>query len=359
MVSIRGLQRINVISTYSDQFILGTGGQVAAVGAEADAADVQICAHVGSVVVLENTDLLTSLNVENLGRSVAASGDVLTIVTEPHAAHNAFVAEGMDQVDIQNALHLGVEDGIPVVASLLVVGSHSIDLEIAEGVTNGRSARTTHASVVGSGMADLRRLGVAGIGHGSVDLRSRGADGVGGPADASPARAGRSSALRRLGTHAIGDGALRIALGVGRLLLAAGVRRDGEAGRALSHLVLRSQLLLRRRVLLGRRLLLLLRGRLLTLLLALLLLLGRGETSLAAASHDTAKETVAGRDGRRLLRRAGVLRRAGDARLRGTFSGSLELMSEHADLLLVPKSQPVSAQVPKRISYREGRLTFA
>lgn len=209
-------------------------------------------------MVLKNTNLFTSLHVENLRRSITTRRDILAIMTEAHTANHTFVAQGVHQVDIQDALDLRVENGVPIVASLLVMRSDGIDFQVTESVANGRNARTTHASVIRSGMADLWRLRVAGIGNGGVDLGSRGPDGVRWAADAPATGARRSGTLRRLRAHAVGNGTSWVGLRVGRLLAAWVRRGDGQAGRALGHLMLRAHLLL-----LGRSVLALLRLRLL------------------------------------------------------------------------------------------------
>jgi hypothetical protein len=308
-------------------------------------------------VVLKNTNLLTSLHVKDLGRSVAASRNILSIVTEPHTANHTFVVERVDKVDIENALHLRVEDGIPVLARLLVVGSHSINFEIAQSVSHGRSARAPHASVVGSRVANLRRRRVSGIRDWSVNLRSRRSDGIRRSADTSSAGARRGSALRRLRSHTVGDWAWRVALRV-RSLLGTGMRgRDRKARGTLTHLVLRSHLLLLRRGMALLRWLLLLSALWLLLLALLLTLLRRCKTSLAATSHYATEETIAGGDRWRLLGGCSVLRRSGEAGLRGTFSGRLELVSEHANLLLIPIDREVNAL--SNFSARATQLTFA
>lgn len=301
------------MATYSDELVLGTGGQVAAVGAEADAADVEIGRHVLSGVVLEDADLFASLDIKDLSRAVAAGGDVLAVVAEADAADDALVGEGVDEVDIEDALDLGVEDGVPVIAGLLVVGGDSVNLEVAQGVSHGGG--TGAEAVVGGGMADLRRS-ISGICRRRVDLRGGRADGVGGTADAAASPgAGRGGGLGRLRAHAVGGRALGVALLVLRLL-GVGVRGAGRARRAGGHLVL-----------LRAHLLLLLGGR--------AVLLGGSQALLVATGHDAAEEAVAGSDGG-WLRRAGVLGRTGHTRSRGALASGLELVPEHADFFLVP-----------------------
>jgi Na+/H+ antiporter NhaA len=57
---------------------------------------------------------LTSVYVEDLGRTIAAGCQVFTIATEAHAADNTVVNQMMDKVDIEHPLHLWVEDSIPI-----------------------------------------------------------------------------------------------------------------------------------------------------------------------------------------------------------------------------------------------------
>jgi hypothetical protein len=174
-------------------------------------------------------------------------------------------------------LHVGVEDGVPIGAGLLVVGSDCFDLELTQRVAN-RSSPRTNAAMIRGRVADLGRLGVAWVGRRSVDLGCGGANGVGRATNASRTStgAGRRRALRWLRAHAVSYGALRIALLVLWLLRSVGVRRGTRESRwPLGHLMLRAHLLL-----LGRG-----------------VLLRRDKTScLVAAGHDAAKEAVAGRD---------------------------------------------------------------
>lgn len=94
------------------------------------------------------------------------------------------------------------------------------------------------------------------------------------------------------------------------------------------------------------------------LLLALLLaLLRRCETSLAATSHYATEETIARSDRGRLLGGCSVLWWSGETGLGSAFSSRLELVSEHADLFLVPIDREVNAL--SNFSTRATQLTFA
>lgn len=201
-------------------------------------------------MILQGEDLLTRLDVKDLRRAVAAGGNVLAVMAESHAADDTLVGERVDQVDVKNALNLGVEDGVPVIASLLVVRSNRINLEITKRVSHGR--RAWAEAVVGRRVADLRRS-ISRIRRRGVDLRSGRTNGVRGSADtATSSRTWRSGGLRRLRANAVwGRRTLGVALLV-RRLLGVGMRRAWETRRALTHLMLRAHLLLRRPMLLRR-----------------------------------------------------------------------------------------------------------
>lgn len=59
-------------------------------------------------------DELSALNLEDLGRSVAASSDVSAIMAKAHAAHNTGVRETVDEVDVQDPARSRVEDCEPI-----------------------------------------------------------------------------------------------------------------------------------------------------------------------------------------------------------------------------------------------------
>lgn len=307
--------------TYANQLVFSTSGQVAAIGAEADTADVQIGSHIASGVVLKNTHLLTGLHVEDLGRAVASGGDILAVVAESDTAYDAFVGERVNQVDVEDSLDLRVKDGIPVVSSLLIMRRDGIHFEITQGIAHRRCARTTHATVIGCWVADLWR-GVGRVGRRSVDLGGGRANGVWWAANTTSVRSRRSGALRRLTTDAVGSG-LRVSRLVGTLRV--GMRRAGQTRRLAHLMLLRTThlLLLRRSV-----------------------RLWRCKTLLIATSHDATEQAVARCYRRRLLRGTTMLGRTRHARLRTTLTGGFKLMSEHVDLFFVSAARTVVSMCP-------------
>jgi hypothetical protein len=296
----------------SDELVLGTSGQVLAVGAEAHAANVEVTADV-HVLILQHADLVAGLDVVDLGRSVAARGHVFAVVAEADAADDALVNQRVDELNIQHARNVLVEDGEPVVARLLGVGRKAVRVQVAQSIVDegagGARMRRHGASVVGGRLVvHLGRGARAGrVWHRVVDLGSRGAGG--GSADAALAvGAGASGALGRLAREAVGARALLVGL-LERRLLRRGRRRRWralEAGRRLRHLVL-----LRPRALLLRR------------------RLGRQTGLTTLSRHDALKKVVAHADrGRRGDIGRAVLGRAGHARLRCASASSLELAAE-------------------------------
>lgn len=124
----------------ADQLVLGTCREVLAVGAEADTADVQVASSVGGIV-LENADLLSSVDIEDLGRSVAASGDVLAIVAEAHAADDALVLQSVEQINVKNPWNLRVEDGEPIRLDLLLVVWEALEVQLCQCIANISNVR--------------------------------------------------------------------------------------------------------------------------------------------------------------------------------------------------------------------------
>lgn len=303
--------------TYPDKLVLGAGRQVSAVGTEADAPDVEVATQLNRVI-LKDAQLLASLHVEDLGRPVAPSRNVFAIVAEPHAAHYAVVVERVDQIHVQRARDLFVEDADPFIAGLLVVRGDLVKVELAQDAP--RLGMMVHAAVVGRGVADLGRLGRARVRDGGVNLGGGGPNRRRGPPYCPPPGAWGCRARRWLWAHAVGHWPLGVALLERRLLGGTRSRRGyGQAARGrgpLPHLAVRAHLLWLRRP-----------------------WRGRGQSTLPGTSHDPIKQTVPGSDGgRRLLAGPRVLRVGTHPRLRSTASCGFQLATEHLDLFLISKS---------------------
>jgi len=296
--------------THSDELVLGAGSEVLAVRAEADAPDVQVAAYVDRVV-LEDAELVAGPDVVDLRGPVAARGDVLAVLAEADAAHDALVRERVDQIHVERARHRLVEDDEPVVARLLEVGREALHVQVAEGVAGVGHLQT---GVGGRVRGHLGRLARAGIRHRRVDLgssrttRRR-------PAEPAPPRTGRRRGLRGL-RGKTAHGALGVLL-EGRLLRRRRRRRRRplQARGRLAHGVLGWLLVLR-----GRR-------------------RRRSQAGVLAGlpAHDGAEDVARHADGGR-LRRAGVLRRTADGTLgrRGAPASAVELAAKVADLVFVP-----------------------
>ena len=118
---------LNVPDT--DLAVLGTRRKEPAVGAEADAANVQV-ARPGCRVVHENTSLRARLCVIDLRRAVASRREVLAVVRELDAANNRVVNERVDQRNVQLLLGLRRPDREPVRALLLQLSRDVIGVQI-------------------------------------------------------------------------------------------------------------------------------------------------------------------------------------------------------------------------------------
>ena len=123
------------MTTYANDLIFGASSQEFAVRAEADASDVQIPILVGRGVG-QVAHLLTSLDVENLCRSVAASGDIVAIRTEADTAYHTLVHEVVDQFNVQSTHDARVEHRMPVLAGTLQGRRELTRVEVGELVSD-------------------------------------------------------------------------------------------------------------------------------------------------------------------------------------------------------------------------------
>jgi hypothetical protein len=73
-------------------------------------------------------DGVTSLDVEDLSRAVATGGNISTVQTETHAAHDTLMRQVVDQVDVENTSRSRIEDGKPVASLFLQVLWQLLDI---------------------------------------------------------------------------------------------------------------------------------------------------------------------------------------------------------------------------------------
>lgn len=78
---------------------------------------------------------------------------MLAIVAEPDAAHDALVLESVDQVHVQRARDVGVEDGKPICLDLLTVRRQLLEVQLRKGISHIEDS----LPVVGGGVPDLGR----------------------------------------------------------------------------------------------------------------------------------------------------------------------------------------------------------
>lgn len=138
---------------HTNQLVLSTGSEEASVGREADGTNVQVAFAVDRLV-LEVSNWLSSLDVEDLSSAVATRGNIPAVVAETHAADYGVVLKGVDEVDVKLAHKLGVVDDEPVGSLLLLRRGNAVNVEVSQGVAYGRRRART---------GDLRRATVVGL----------------------------------------------------------------------------------------------------------------------------------------------------------------------------------------------------
>ncbi len=85
--------------TYANKLVLGSCGKVLPIGAEAHTTDIQVTRHI-DILVLQDTNFLSGCYIIDLRRAVAACRNVLAVSAESDTAHNTFVYECVNQVNI-------------------------------------------------------------------------------------------------------------------------------------------------------------------------------------------------------------------------------------------------------------------
>lgn len=134
----------------ADQLVLSTCREVLSIRAEADTSDVQVSSSIGGLV-LKNADLHSGVDIEDLSGSVAASGNILAIVAEAHAADDALMLQSVEQIDVKNPWNLRVEDGEPIGLDLLLVIREALEVQLCQCISNISNMRVVGWSWDGTG----------------------------------------------------------------------------------------------------------------------------------------------------------------------------------------------------------------
>lgn len=96
---------------------------------EADTSDVKITV-LRQAGVLQMLDLLATLDVKDLSRSVATSSNESSIAAEANTANYTLVGQVVDELNIQGATDTGVEDSVPVFTLALEVAGKSFNSQV-------------------------------------------------------------------------------------------------------------------------------------------------------------------------------------------------------------------------------------
>lgn len=121
--------------TYSDNLVLSTSREVSSIRTEANASDIQITI-LTRVRILQMTDLLAGINVEDLRAAIAPGRHILTIIAEANTAHNTLVGKVVNQLNVKRAALAGVEDSMPIFTLALEMWWELIGFEVGELVTD-------------------------------------------------------------------------------------------------------------------------------------------------------------------------------------------------------------------------------
>ena len=115
--------------TNANNLVFSTSGQVLAIRAEADASDVEVTI-LRQAGVLQMLDLLATLDIEDLSRTVATSGNKSSITAETNTADYTLMGQVVDELDVQSATNAWVENSIPVFTLALEVAGKGFNGQV-------------------------------------------------------------------------------------------------------------------------------------------------------------------------------------------------------------------------------------
>jgi hypothetical protein len=76
----------------------------------------------------------TCLDIEDLCRAIAASGDISAVQTETNAADHTLMGQVVNQVDIKDTTCAGVKDGKPIGSLFLEVIWELLQIQVSENI---------------------------------------------------------------------------------------------------------------------------------------------------------------------------------------------------------------------------------
>lgn len=97
--------------------------------AEADTSDVKVTI-LRQAGVLQMLDLLSTLDIEDLSRTVATSSNESSITAETNTADYTLVGQVMDELNIQSATNAWVENSVPVLTLALEVAGKGLNSQV-------------------------------------------------------------------------------------------------------------------------------------------------------------------------------------------------------------------------------------
>lgn len=147
--------------THPNNLILRPRRQKLPIRTETHTPDIQIPVLRGTVV-LQMTDLLPAVDIEDLRAAVTPGRHEAAVMTEPHTADHALMRQVVDELDVQTARDgARVEDGVPVLALALEVRWELVRVELGELVADLRELVLGVLEVRGEDLV-ARRWGRAG-----------------------------------------------------------------------------------------------------------------------------------------------------------------------------------------------------
>jgi len=111
---------------------------VVSVRTEANTSDVQVAVS-WEASVLQMSDLVAVLDIEDLCGAVATCRDISSVATETHAAHDTWMCQVVNKLDVKHARYSWVENSIPVVAFAFEAGWETVDLKVHKFIANVRN----------------------------------------------------------------------------------------------------------------------------------------------------------------------------------------------------------------------------